>query len=71
MQLCYVNAQRLRQLEDCSSFWLTWQQQVSISKCRAIFPVFLSAMGTNPKNLIVFGFFLVLPPVWCYWQQAL
>jgi hypothetical protein len=38
MQLCYVNAQQLRQLEDCSSFWLTWQQQVSISKCRAVFP---------------------------------
>jgi hypothetical protein len=50
MQLCYVNAQQLHQLEDCSSFWLTWQQQASISKCRAVFPVFLSAMGTNPKN---------------------
>jgi hypothetical protein len=22
-------------------------------------------------NYTVFGFFLVLPPVWCYWQQAL
>jgi len=63
MQLCYVNAQQLRQLEDCSSFWLTWQQQVSISKWRAVFPVFLSAMGTNPKNLITLClvFFLCCP----------
>jgi hypothetical protein len=22
-------------------------------------------------NYTVFGFFLLLPPVWCYWQQAL
>jgi hypothetical protein len=56
MQLCYVNAQQLRQLEDCSSFWLTWQQQVSISKCRAVFPVFLSALGT-----LCLVFFLCCP----------
>jgi hypothetical protein len=63
MQLCYVNARQLRQLEDCSSFWLTWQQQVSIS--------FSHGNKSQKFNYTVFGFFLLLPPVWCYWQQAL